>query len=80
MIDNADIRIIKMMIEKIDRLIEIKNNYSNNEIKENYIYSDAIQYEFEKLYEDSTRLSPEFLMRNPDLPIKELRSIRNRMF
>ena len=79
MIDNADIRIISMMIEKIDRLIEIKNNYSNNEIKENYIYSDAIQYEFEKLYEDSTRLSPEFLMCNPDLPIKELRSIRNRI-
>ena len=79
MIKDIDIRIINLMIEKINRLIEIRNNYSNDEIKENYIYSDAIQYEFEKLYEDGTRLSPEFLITNPDFPIKELRSIRNRI-
>ena len=79
MIENTDVRIITLMIEKINRLIEIYNNYSTDEIKTNYIYSDTILYEFEKLYEDSTKLSPSFLILHPDLPIKQLRSIRNRI-
>lgn len=67
------------MIEKISRLIEINNTYSLPEIEANYIYSDSIFYEFEKLYEDSQKLSIEFHMRNEDLHIDDLRGIRNRI-
>ena len=68
------------MIEKCDRLIEIVNNHTIKEIKSNYIFSDSIQYEFEKLYEDTTRLSVEFRMAYKDeLNIDDLRSIRNRV-
>ena len=67
------------MIEKCDRLIEIGNKFSDEEIKDNYILSDAIQFEFEKLYEDSTRLSPELWMDNPNYHIHDLRGIRNRV-
>ncbi len=52
----SDLRIINLMIEKIDRLIEVVSNHSLEEIESNYLYSDTIQYEFEKLYEDSTKL------------------------
>lgn len=75
----TDIRIITSMIEKCDRLIEISQNYSDEEIKANYLLSDSIQFEFEKLYEDSTRLSAELRVDNPDFHIDDLRGIRNRV-
>lgn len=67
------------MVEKIDRLIDICSRYSEEEIRNNYLFSDAIQFEFEKLYEDTTRLSVMFVVDNRDLPMNELRSIRNRV-
>ena len=79
MIDQADLRIVKLMIEKIDRLIEIVNKHSKEEIENNYVVGDSLQFEFEKLYEDSTRLSSEFRMNNNWLHIDDLRSIRNRV-
>ena len=79
MIKQTDIRIINSMIEKCDRLIDICEKYSEEEIKTNYIISDSIQYEFEKLYEDSTRLSLELRIDNPNLHIDDLRGIRNRV-
>lgn len=79
MIEKTDKRIVKLMIEKIERLEDIIKNHNEIEIKTNYIYSDSIQYEFEKLYEDSTRLSPEFLITHKEFPIDKLRAIRNRV-
>lgn len=67
------------MIEKIDRLLDICHTYSIEEIKQNYLCFDSLQYEFEKLYEDSTRLSPDLIISHPELPIDKLRSIRNRV-
>lgn len=79
MISNVDQRIITSMIEKIDRLLEIRKKHSLEVIQNEYVLSDAIQFEFEKLYEDSTRLSIEFRMNYKDLHIDELRGIRNRV-
>ena len=67
------------MIEKTNRLIDICDKYNDEEIKNNFIISDSIQYEFEKLYEDSTRLSVELRVNYPELHINELRGIRNRV-
>ncbi len=79
MISQSDNRILGLMIEKCERLIEICDNYSDAEIEENYVYSDAIQFEFEKLYEDITRLSAEFRITHQELRIDDLRAIRNRV-
>ena len=79
MIRPTDLRIINLMIEKCDRLIEITSKYSQEDIEKNYMLSDPIEYEFEKLYEDSTRLSTEFIITHPELPINNLRGIRNRV-
>lgn len=79
MIGNTDLRIIQLMIEKTDRILEITKKYSEEEIKKEYILSDALQYEFEKLYEDSTRLSLVFKLDHEWLHIDDLRSIRNRV-
>ncbi len=79
MISPTDIRLIKLMIEKCGRLIDICNTYDDKTIESNYVYSDAIQFEFEKLYEDTTRLSPEIRIIHPEMCFSELRSIRNRV-
>lgn len=79
MISQVDQRIINLMIEKCNRLIDISNTYDDKTIELNYVYSDAIQYEFEKLYEDMTRLSVELRISHPELPLDDLRSIRNRV-
>lgn len=79
MIDKLDLRLIELMVEKTKRIIEISHNYTREEIEKNYILGDTIQFEFEKLYEDSTRLSVEFRLDHPWLHIDDLRSIRNRV-
>lgn len=79
MISKTDLRILLSMIEKCNRLIELCKEYSDAEIENNYIYSDAVQFEFEKLYEDSTRLSGELRINHQDLHIYDLRAIRNRV-
>lgn len=77
--NQLDLRLIHLMIDKVDRLMSIHQNHTKEEIESNYILSDAIQFEFEKLYEDSTRLSVEFRMNNPEIHMDDLRSIRNRV-
>lgn len=67
------------MIEKTDRLIYICATFADTEIEEQFTLSDSIEFEFQKLYEDSTRLSSDFLRLNPVLPIDKLRAIRNRV-
>ena len=79
MISETDKRIITLMVEKIDRLLEIREKHSREEIQKEYILSDSIQFEFEKLYEDSTRLSLELRINHKDLHIDDLRGIRNRV-
>lgn len=75
----TDKRILGSMIEKIDRLTWVVSNHSKEEISDDFTLYDTIVYEFEKLYEDVTRLSPLVLMDNPQLPINQLRAIRNRV-
>lgn len=79
MIEQTDYRIISMMIEKANRIIEIYSKNGRDKIQNEYILSDALQFEFEKLYEDSTRLSVEFRLNHPWLHIDKLRGIRNRV-
>ena len=79
MISQTDIRLMSVMIEKIDRLIEVCDKYNDDEIKSNYMLYDTIQFEFEKLYEDMTRLSMELRIEHPEFPIDKLRGIRNRV-
>ena len=68
------------MLEKINRLIEIVQKHPKEEIEKEYVLSDSIQYEFEKLYEDSTRLSVGFRIEySTQLHIDDIRSIRNRV-
>ena len=66
------------MIEKINRLLDICNNHEKD-IEDNYLYSDALLYEFEKMYEDSTKLSIHFYAEHPEIPTDKLRAIRNRV-
>ena len=75
MISQTDIRLLNLMIEKCNRLIDICNTYDDKTIESNYVYSDAIQYEFEKLYEDMTRLSIELRIMHPEMHFDDLRSI-----
>ena len=79
MISKTDERILLMMLEKCERLCEICGNHNDEEIEENYLFSDTIQFEFEKLYEDMTRLSAEFRMSHKELHIDDMRGIRNRV-
>lgn len=79
MINQSDLRVLSMMSEKTGRLMEILNKYDRDEIQNNYVLSDAVQFEFEKLYEDSTKLSIEFRVNNSGLHIEDLRAIRNRV-
>ena len=44
MIDAKDKRIVALIINKIDRLIEICSKYSLEEIEENFMISDSLQY------------------------------------
>ena len=67
------------MVEKTKRIMEVSQNHSREEIEKDYTLSDTIQFEFEKLYEDSTRLSVEFRLDHPWLHVDDLRSIRNRV-
>ena len=78
MINEKDKRIIPLMIEKIDRLTFICNKYSLEEIEENFIVSDSIQLEFEKMYEDSSRLSEQIQIDFKDV-FNKLRGTRNRV-
>ena len=78
MIEEKDKRIIKMMLDKIDKMTELVT-FHYDQIENDYVYSDSLQYEFEKLYEDSTRLSMKLVSNYPKLPINELRAIRNRI-
>ena len=78
MIDQTDRRLITIIIEKIDRLIELVENHQPD-IKTNYLYIDTIQFEFEKIYEDVSKLSFKLLVYHPELPIDKLRGIRNRI-
>lgn len=78
MIEETDKRIIDLIIKSINRTIDLVQNHEQ-EIITNYIYSDSLQYEFEKIFEDYKRLSAKFIINHPYLPIKELRGIRNRV-
>ena len=75
----TDKRIIDNIVIKIDRIIEICSSHSFEEIKDNYVLSDALQYEYEKMYFDVSKLSPQFYMNHSDVPIDKLRGIRNRV-
>ena len=75
----TDKRIVDNIIIKIDRIIEICNNHSFDEIMNDYVLSDALQYEYEKMYFDVTKLSPLFYTSNTSVPIEKLRGIRNRV-
>ena len=79
MISPTDSRLLGLMIEKCERLIDICSTYDDKTIESNYFYSDTVQFEFEKLYEDMTRLSTEFLLIHPEMHFNDLRSIRNRV-
>ena len=80
MINKTDLRIISLMIEKTNRLIDILSKYGREKIEQDYVLSDAVQYEFEKLYEDSTRLSVEIRLNYfNQLHIDDLRGMRNRI-
>ena len=80
MIEKSDLRILSLMLEKANRLVNIIESYGRNEIYNNYLIGDAIQFEFAKLYEDSTRLSAEIRISYGDLlHIDDLRGIRNRI-
>lgn len=78
MINDFDKRIISLLIVECNRLIEVSDKYNEQEIINNYILSDTIQYEFEKLFEDISRLSTE-IQNDPALYFNELRGIRNRI-
>ena len=78
MIEETDKRLIKIIIEKVDRLIELVT-YHKGDIRTNYLYSDSLQFEFEKIYEDISKLSFKLIVYHPELPIDNLRGIRNRI-
>lgn len=79
MISQTDLRILSMMIDKTERLMEVYKKHSRDEIEFDYTLSDTIQYEFEKIYEDATRLSMELRVNHSELHIDDLRGIRNRV-
>lgn len=79
MINKTDLRILSLLLEKCERLCDICDHHKDEEIESNYLYSDTIQFEFEKLYEDMTRLSSEFRMFHQELHIDDMRGIRNRV-
>lgn len=79
MIDKTDLRIISLIIDKCNKLIKIVNEHTIEEIESDFTLSDALQFEFEKLYEDSNRLSPFFKMQYNFIPFDKLRGIRNRV-
>ena len=78
MTESKDKRIISLIINKIDRPIFICSKYSLDEIEEDFIVSDSIQLEFEKMYEDSTRLSQQ-LQNDFKNTFDKLRGTRNRV-
>ena len=75
----TDVRVIKLIIEKIERLNEICSNHSFEEVANSFILSDSLQYEFEKMHFDIQKLLPEFYILYPSFPIDKIRGIRNRV-
>ena len=75
----TDKRIIENIIIKINRIIEICSNHNFDEIMNDYVLGDALQYEYEKMYFDVSKLSPQFYVKNTNVPIDKLRGIRNRV-
>lgn len=78
MIYETDKRIIIKMIETINRNIDLVNNHGE-EIKSNYVYSDSLLYEFEKLYQDLNKVSFQLIVMHPEIPFHKIRAIRNRI-
>lgn len=79
MIYQTDIRLLKLIVEKCDRLIGICSKNDLKTIESNFILSDSIQFEFEKIYEDISKISLEFRITHNEINYNALRSIRNRV-
>lgn len=79
MIYQTDIRLLKLIVEKCSRLIDICSKNDLKTIESNFLLSDSIQFEFEKIYEDITKISFEFRITHNDINYDALRSIRNRV-
>ena len=78
-ISPSDLRLLNSMLEKVNRLLELYATNTVEEINSKFYLSDSVQFEFEKLYEDSERLSSEFKAFQNELHVNDLRAIRNRV-
>jgi len=79
MINEKDKRFISLMFESITRLITCRNKYDIEQAANDYMVFDVILMEFENLTNFALRLSTELLESHPEIHIKELKAIRNRI-
>lgn len=79
MINEKDKRFISLMLESITRLITCRNKYDIEQAANDYMVFDVILMEFENLTNFALRLSCELLESHPEIHIKELKAIRNRI-
>lgn len=79
MIEQTDVRVLNIILEEIDRIIFLTSNHSLDEIRDNYVLSDSLEFEFQKMDYDLKRLSMEFRLNHPEFPFSEVKGIRNRV-
>lgn len=63
----------------IDRLILVSNENTLEEAQENFMISDVLLLEFENLANSIMRLDDNFINNHPEIPINQLRAVRNRI-
>lgn len=77
--DENQKRFLLQAILAIDRLILVSNENTLEEVQENFMISDVLLLEFENLVNSIMRLDDNFINNHPEIPINQLRAVRNRI-
>ena len=79
MINEKDLRHVKNALLAIKHLEEFSSEHPINEAYEDYRISDVLLMEFENLANEIFKLSNEYFAANENIPLIQLKAIRNRI-
>lgn len=77
---NRTVAIIKAMIDHTQSVIEYCAGMSFDAFMANRMFRDGCAANIAQIGERANQLNPEFCKQYPDIPWKELRAVRNRVF
>lgn len=71
--------LIKKIIDNIDYSINTLKNISLDDFEKNELICDSICFRFIQMSELAKKISNEFMLQYPDLPVYQLKGLRNRI-